>query len=373
MLFLFKEYVKTCSFCQLHKGKTALPEGYLCSITPPKKTFELVGIDHLGPLKKISLAMYMWSCWLTKRLEVRPVTSTGSDETVSFIEEQVFLRHGLPKRVISDQGTSFTSRVFFDCLQKWGVQHSLASAEHPQTNGLVERANKTLPTTLASFVNMKHDDWDQHLPYAVFAINTARQSSTRLSPFQLLYGREAVLPCENAFPWKSNTWDASVHQRQANQWRKTAHRLLLISQKRWERFSNKYRRLAPIYHPGELVVSRKIPSKGRTRKLLPKFIGPFQIVQRIGKTPYKVEDLPENRKRRIHRIFTAPVSQLRKWHVRDEHQEEQVEENMESAGEAGLEDTDMDNEEFFDNENNNLNSDHQATTRSGKTIRVPAR
>ena len=310
---------------------------------------------------------------MTKRLEVRPVTSTGSDETVSFIEEQVFLRHGLPKRVISDQGTSFTSRVFFHCLQKWGVQHSLASAEHPQTNGLVERANKTRSTTLGSFVNMKHDDWDQHLPYAVFAINTARQSSTRLSPFQVLYGREAVLPCENAFPWKSNTWDVSVHQRQVNQGRKTAHRLLLLSQKRSERFSNKYRRLAPIYHPGELVVSRKIPSKGRTRKLLPKFIGPFQIVQRIGKTPYKVEDLPENRKRRIHRIFTAPVSQLRKWHVRDEHQEEQVEENMESAGEAGLEDTDMDNEEFFDNENNNLNSDHQATTRSGKTIRVPAR
>ena len=128
-----------------------------------------------------------------------------------------------------------------------------------------------------------------------------------------------------------------------------------LSAKNDQRVFDKYRRLTPIYHPGELVVvSRRIPSKGRTRKLLPKFIGSFQIVQRIGKTAYKVEDLPENRKRRIHRIFTAPVSQLRKWHVRDEHQEEQVEENMESADEAGQEDTDTDNEEFFDNENNPL-------------------
>lgn len=86
-------------------------------------------------------------------------------------------------------------------------------------------------TTLASFVNMKHYDWDQHLSSAVFAINTERRSSTRLSPFQLLYDRLVVLPCETALPWKTNTWDTDVHQRQVKMWQKTAHRLLLISQK----------------------------------------------------------------------------------------------------------------------------------------------
>lgn len=54
---------------------------------------------------------------------------------------------------------------------------------------------------MAAYVNTEHDDWDRHLPAALFAINTARQSTTEMSPFQLAYGRVPFTSLENEFPW----------------------------------------------------------------------------------------------------------------------------------------------------------------------------
>ncbi|KZR98301.1 Histone-lysine N-methyltransferase NSD2-like protein [Daphnia magna] len=77
----------------------------------------------------------------------------------------------------------------------------MASAEHPETNGLVEKVNGTLVATLAAFVNFEHNDWDRGLQQAAFSINTAKQSTTQITPFELVYGRSAVFPHEASFPW----------------------------------------------------------------------------------------------------------------------------------------------------------------------------
>ena len=70
---------------------------------------------------------------------------------------------------------------------------------YSRTSGLVERVNRT--QALAAYVNTDHDDWDRHLPAAVFAINTARRSTVEISPFQLVYGRLPFTALENHFPW----------------------------------------------------------------------------------------------------------------------------------------------------------------------------
>ena len=76
-----------------------------------------------------------------------------------------------------------------------GNQHKVTSAYHPQTNGLDERLNQTLQRTLSKLVDEQHE-WDCYLPSVVFAYNTSRQSSTGYTPFELMYGRKAVLPLE---------------------------------------------------------------------------------------------------------------------------------------------------------------------------------
>ena len=79
-----------------------------------------------------------------------------------------------------------------------GSRHTTTTAFHPQTNGQVERMNHTLAPMLSMYVADNHQDWDQVLPFVVFAYNTARQETKGFSPFFLLYGREASLPSDAA-------------------------------------------------------------------------------------------------------------------------------------------------------------------------------
>ena len=103
-------------------------------------------------------------------------------------------RHGVPLRLLSDNGGAFVSEVMDELASIFGVGRSFSTAYHPQTNGAVERFNRTLKSMLSSFVNKRQDDWDALLPALLFAYRSARHQSTRASPFLLLYGREARVP-----------------------------------------------------------------------------------------------------------------------------------------------------------------------------------
>ena len=76
------------------------------------------------------------------------------------------------------------------------IKHRLSSAYHPQTNGLTERFNKTLCTTLAKYVSDYGDSWDTFLESALFAYRTTTNHTTKYTPFKLLYGHEAKVPLD---------------------------------------------------------------------------------------------------------------------------------------------------------------------------------
>ena len=126
--------------------------------------------------------------------------STDTASVCEFIQRDIIGRHGCPRDVISDNGTAFTSKRFDHFCRQWRIRHVLTTPYHPQANGLVERLNKTLKSVLSAYVNPAHKDWDDKVPLAAFAINSARQSTTRYTPFELLYGRSPALPIEYVFP-----------------------------------------------------------------------------------------------------------------------------------------------------------------------------
>lgn len=73
-----------------------------------------------------------------------------------------------------------------------GTEHRVTSAYHPQSNGLTERFNQTLQTTLMKVVNDTQSDWDDHLPAVLFAYRTSIQKTTKLTPFEMMYCRYAI-------------------------------------------------------------------------------------------------------------------------------------------------------------------------------------
>ncbi len=238
------------------------------------------------------------------------------------------------------------------------------------------------------FLNADHTDWDEHLPFATLCINTARQSSTKRTPFELVHGRTAVLPHQSSFSWPP-TFPFSLHKflRRLRRWRTSARKLILASQAESKKRYDRLHRSAQTFHHGELVLlARKAAPKSKTGKLLPLFIGPFQIVRQKCQNTYLVEDPPFLRKRRVWRRFNAHVAQLRPFRVQKEIDWCPKEE--ENA--LGV-DVAADNEDHFVDMDRVIGGDPAAvfsesechppsidplpvavrTTRSGRTIRCP--
>src|SRR5215213_11493177 len=117
-----------------------------------------------------------------------------------FFYEDIICRHGCPKELLTDQGTHFVNELLKAMCKRVGVKYRLSTTYHPQTNGLVERFNKTLCEILAKYSSEYQEDWDVFLPSALFAYRTIRQNTTRYEPFYLPYGRVAVLPIEISLP-----------------------------------------------------------------------------------------------------------------------------------------------------------------------------
>ncbi|XP_057376543.1 uncharacterized protein LOC130697744 [Daphnia carinata] len=297
--------------------------GRLQPIEPPSSPFQLIGIDHLGPFKVTAAGnrhIIVSIDYLSKWVEVAAVPDTSTKFVTSFLETNIIFRHGTPQRIVSDQGSAFTSQMFSEWVTRWHIKHILATAEHPETNGLVERVNRTLTLALCAFVNPEHTDWDLHLAAATYAINTARQATTEVTPFELVNGRPPVLAIENLFPWPKNEEEPhATFLSRVSEWRSSARLRIVEKQRKSKERTDRVRRPEPEFLQGDLVLVRRKPrKKNSTKKFLPKFVGPFQVVRKLSQTTYLVEDLPAQRKKSSYRRFNVHVCQIRRFHGRSD-------------------------------------------------------
>ena len=100
---------------------------------------------------------------------------------------KLLARVGLPKEILTDQGSNFTSQLLTELYKMLHVHPIRTSPYHPQTDGLVERFNQTLKSMLRKAAVEEGKDWDKMLPYLLFAYREVPQASTGFSPFELLY------------------------------------------------------------------------------------------------------------------------------------------------------------------------------------------
>ena len=113
-------------------------------------------------------------------------------EVTTFLWEDIICRHGCPKEIISDRGPQFNNKIMEKLAEKTGIKHKLSAPYRPQTNGLVERFNKTLCEGLAKLGG--EENWDEYIASVLFAYRNKRNKSTNLKPFYVVHGRNARLP-----------------------------------------------------------------------------------------------------------------------------------------------------------------------------------
>ena len=108
--------------------------------------------------------------------------------------EDVFSNFGMPECLHSDQGKQFESSLFQEFCRMLGIHKTRSTLYHPQSDGLVERMDRTIQNVLAAYVSDHQRDWDYYLAQTQLAYNTSQHSSTSYTKHFLLFGREARLP-----------------------------------------------------------------------------------------------------------------------------------------------------------------------------------
>lgn len=187
-----EEYVKTCIKCQLIKKPTTLNTAELMPILPTRP-FELVTSDIMGPIKPISKNGNKYILVIcdhfTKWIEVVPLKRITAEEVAKCLVDY-FCRYGICESLLSDQGRQYESALIGEMCDLLDIGKMRTAPERPQCDGLSERTNRSIKQMIKAFVNSKHNDWDEKLAMLAFAYNTASHSTTKLSPYELVFGRK---------------------------------------------------------------------------------------------------------------------------------------------------------------------------------------
>jgi transposase InsO family protein len=102
--------------------------------------------------------------------------------------------HRVPKKIVSDRGTQFTSKFWERLRETLGTQLRFSSAYHSQSDGQTERVNHILSNMLRAYALQYGRSWDKSLPYAEFSYNNSYQESLKMAPFEILYGCRCRTP-----------------------------------------------------------------------------------------------------------------------------------------------------------------------------------
>ncbi|KAJ3000255.1 hypothetical protein NUW54_g6809 [Trametes sanguinea] len=307
-------YCKTCGVCATTKSATTQPMGLLKPLPVPRRPWQYISLDFVGPLpaSENRHGQFDMICviidQLTSMVHLVPTVQTyGAADMAEVVFEHVYKLHGLPERIISDRDTLFTSTFWQKLHGLLGTELRLSSSYHPQTDGLTERANRTMTQMLRQCVRPDQKDWVVRLPAVELAMNMARSETTGFSPFYLNYGqmpRSLVWSSECEYP------GVQAFAQRVKEAIMAAHDAIIASRTSQVEQANKRRRPATFQVDELVYLSTKnlnLP-KGRARKLAPKYLGPFRITEEVTKgATYRI-DLPrELRARGIHNAFHASL------------------------------------------------------------------
>ena len=154
--------------------------------------FQRVGIDLIGLITPSSSSGNRFILcvidYATRYPEAVALPGVSTEQVAEALC-RIFSRVGVPRQILSDQGSQFVSEVMQEVYRLLSIQHITSTPYHPQANGLVEKFNGTLKSMIKKLCLERPSDWDRYLEPALFAYREVKQDSLGFSPFELLYGR----------------------------------------------------------------------------------------------------------------------------------------------------------------------------------------
>ncbi|GJQ99143.1 putative nucleotidyltransferase, ribonuclease H [Tanacetum coccineum] len=312
-------FVSKCLVCQQVKIEHQRASGLLQPLEIPVWKWDEISMDFVTGLPRTQRkhdAIWVVVDRLTKTAHFLPIRKDFSISRLAEMFQQEIVRlHGTPSAIVSDRDPRFTSRFWKGLQNAWGTRLKFSTAFHPETDGQSERTIQTLEDMLRSCALEWTGNWDDYICLVEFAYNNSWHASIKCAPFEMLYGRKCRAPI---------CWD-QVGERVlegpemievTNEKVAVAREKLKEAQTRQKSYADKHRRLLE-FQPGEHVFLKVSPTRGVRRfgikgKLSPRFIGPFEILERVGEVSYRLALPPQLS--HVHNVFHVSLLRGYKYH-----------------------------------------------------------
>lgn len=292
------DWVRSCVKCQRRKGT---PQKRRAALQTSAVGFPLerVAMDIMGPLpvsERGHRYVLVVMDYFTKWAEAFPLPNQEAQTIAEVFVTHFVCRYGMPSQIHTDRGKNFDSRLLQSICKLLDIEKTLTSAYRPQSDGLVERMNRTLEDIVSKYVQYDQKDWDKYLPFALMAYRASPQETSGLSPNLLMFGREVSIPLRfiaGKVPGtegedKEEGYALKVRERLEVAFeiaRESSH----VAQRRQKRYYD-LKVCGQPYKVGEKVwVYNPARTKGLTPKLQSRWQGPCNIIKKLSDANYVIK------------------------------------------------------------------------------------
>ena len=310
-------WCQSCEVCQRRKSPVRKFRGPMqqYNVGAP---LERVALDILGPLPETyngNRYILVISDYFSRWVEAFGMPDQEASTVADCLVQGFVSRFGVPSQIHSDQGAQFESNLFQALCRILGIEKTRTTPYHPQSDGLVERFNRTLEDMLSKVVETNHKNWDDCLPLAMMAYRSSIHETTGESPVRMMLGRDIQLPVDlmlgKGIPETQSVVSGVAYVKEL---RENLHRIHDIAREKLLKSSDRQRKAYDFrknfksYAVGDTVYLHNSARKqGTSSKFHLPWTGPFLVVGKVSDLVYQIQRSSKSDLKYVHHDRLKPA------------------------------------------------------------------